>query len=131
MNQTNKKVKACGCIIIEDGKVLLIKQTMGHWGFPKGHMEEGETEEQTAIREVKEETNLDVEIESKKRYCMEYVTDKGIDKEVIFFIAKKVSGETKPQPGEVDEIKWCNFNEAFDVITYDNTKELLKKVLKD
>ena len=60
-----KKEKACGCIIIENGQVLLIQQTEGHWGFPKGHVEEGETELETAIREVKEETNLDVEVDKK------------------------------------------------------------------
>jgi ADP-ribose pyrophosphatase YjhB (NUDIX family) len=54
--------KSCGCIIIENRKVLLIKQTSGIWGFPKGHVEHDETEEETAKREVKEETNIDVEI---------------------------------------------------------------------
>lgn len=70
--------KSCGCIIIEDGiKVLLVKQTKGHWIFPKGHVEADETEMETAIREVKEETNVDVEVEGNKRYTMRYVTDKG------------------------------------------------------
>lgn len=69
--------KSCGCIIIEDEKVLLVKQTKGHWGFPKGHVEADETEVETAIREVKEETNIDVEVEENKRYTMRYVTDKG------------------------------------------------------
>ena len=73
MEKENVEVeKACGCIIIEDQKVLLIKQKDENWGFPKGHVEEGETEEETAAREVKEETNIDVEIESSKKYEMEY-----------------------------------------------------------
>ena len=71
-----KKEKSCGCVIIENDKVLLIKQIQGNWGFPKGHMEVGETEVETAIREVKEETNLDVEINENKRYTLEYVTDR-------------------------------------------------------
>ena len=49
-----KHEKSCGCIIIEDKKVLLIKQTNGIWGFPKGHVEKNETELQTAEREVKQ-----------------------------------------------------------------------------
>ena len=57
-----KKEKSCGCIIIKDDEVLLIKHNKGHWDFPKGHMEEGETEKQTAVREVKEETHMDVYI---------------------------------------------------------------------
>ena len=69
MNNLEKE-KSCGCIIIENGKVLLIQQTKGHWGFPKGHVEAFETESETAIREVKEETNLDVKIDENKRYTM-------------------------------------------------------------
>lgn len=123
--------KACGCIIIEAGKVLLIKQNEGHWGFPKGHVEGNETEEETARREVKEETNLDVEIDSSKRYTMKYYTDKGNLKEVVFFLAKKSSDIIKPQEEEIAEIKWLDFERAISTITYDNTKELFKKVLKE
>lgn len=123
--------KSCGCIIIEDGKVLLVKQTQGHWGFPKGHVEENETEVETAIREVKEETNIDVEVEENKRYTMEYITNKGKSKEVVYFIAKQIGGEIKKQESEINEIKWINFNEAFKVITHDNAKDLFRKVLDD
>ena len=52
--------KSCGTIIIDNNKVLIIKQKQGFYGFTKGHMEENETEIETAIRETKEETNLDV-----------------------------------------------------------------------
>ena len=48
--------KSCGAIIFNDGKVLVVKQTSGFYGFPKGHVEIGETEKETAIRETKEET---------------------------------------------------------------------------
>ena len=58
--------KSCGCIIIDKDRVLLVKHNAGHWDFPKGHMEDGETEIETAIREVKEETNLDVKEEDLK-----------------------------------------------------------------
>ena len=63
-----KKEKSCGCIVFNDGKVLLVRHNKGHWDFPKGHVEPGETEEQTAKREVKEETNIDVEINTNFRY---------------------------------------------------------------
>ena len=62
---------------------------------------------------------------------MEYVTDKGILKEVVFFVAKRVHGDIKPQKGEVEEIKWTDFNTAFETITYNNTKELLREIMKD
>lgn len=125
------KEKSCGCIIIDNNKVLLIKQTRGHWGFPKGHVEDNETERETAIREVKEETNLDVKIEGKNAYKEEYITDKGKLKEVIYFIAKKIGGEIKPQEIEVSKIEWVDFDEAKKRITYDNTRNLFEKILKD
>lgn len=53
--RTNKeREKFCGCIITKDNKVLLIKQTKGHWGFPKGHVEKNETEIEIAKDYTKE-----------------------------------------------------------------------------
>ena len=126
-----KKEKACGCIIIEKGKVLLIQQTKGHWGFPKGHVELGETEIETAKREVKEETNIDVEINENKRYVMEYFTDKGNFKQVVLFIARKTSGNEKYQESEIKTMKWMTYEEAINTITYDNARELFKKILRE
>ena len=130
MNNLEKE-KACGCIIIERGKVLLIQQIQGHWGFPKGHVEAGETEIETAIREVKEETNIDVEINENKKYTMEYITDKGVPKQVVFFIAKKISGDETNQESEIKSMKWLNFKDALKMITYENTRELFEKILKE
>ena len=126
-----KREKSCGCIIIEKGKVLLIQQTKGHWGFPKGHMELGETEIETAKREVKEETNIDVEINENKRYVMEYFTDKGNFKQVVLFIARKTSGNEKYQESEIKTMKWMTYEEAINTITYDNARELFKKILRE
>lgn len=126
-----KREKSCGCIIIENGKVLLIQQTKGHWGFPKGHMKLGETEIETAKREVKEETNIDVEINKNKRYTMEYVTDKGTFKQVVLFIAIKRSGKEKYQESEIKSMKWMTYEDAINTITYDNTRELFKRILKE
>ena len=123
--------KSCGCIILDNDKVLLIEQVDGNWGFPKGHIEPNETEVETAIREVKEETNVDVEIEEGKRYTIEYITNRGKRKQVVFFIAKNISGEIKAQESEINNIKWFGFEDALQKITYDNTKILFKKILED
>lgn len=125
-----RKEKSCGCIVIDEGKVLLIKQTKGHWGLPKGHVEENETEKETALREVKEETNYDVEIIGDHRFVERYITDTKIDKEVVYFIAKKVGGNAEKQEAEVTDIKWCSFDEAIDTVTFDNLKELLRNAFK-
>ena len=126
-----KKEKSCGTIIIENNKVLLIQQTDNAWGFPKGHVENNETEQETAIRETKEETNLDVEIISNKKYIINYKINNDIDKEVVFFLAKKTSDKIKKQDEEIKNIKWVDLNQAFDIITSENTKGIYKEVLKD
>lgn len=127
----NIEEKACGCIVIENNKVLLIKQTSGAWGFPKGHVEHDETEEETAKREVKEETNIDVKINLEKRYEMHYITDKGKYKKVVFFLAEKIGGELKKQDSEILEAKWVDLHDAAEIFTYDNTKELYQQVLEE
>ena len=123
--------KACGCIITQNDKILLIRQMSGMWGFPKGHVEEGETEVETAIREVKEETNIDVEVDSSKRYVMHYKTDKGKYKEVVFFIAKKVGGFLRLQPEEIIEAGWFEYKDALKIISYENTRELFKQIMQE
>lgn len=125
------KEKSCGCIIIDNNKVLLVQQNQEFWGFPKGHVEGDETEEETALREVKEETNLDVKILGNKKYKIEYVTDKGNPKEVIFFLASPLNKDIKKQDAEIKNIKWLGFEDALKTITYDNTRELFRKVLNE
>ena len=129
--QELKREKACGCIIIDNDKVLLVQQNEGWWGFPKGHIEEGETEIETAIREVKEETNIDVIPDETKRYVQEYMLNTGILKQVVLFVAKKASNEIKKQECEIQNIKWLSFKEAIETITFEDTKGLLKKALND
>ena len=90
-----KVEKSCGCIVIDGRNVLLVKQTKGHWSFPKGHMEEGESEIQTAVREVKEETNVDAIPDETKRYVEEYLMDNGNMKQVIYFVSKQASSNIK------------------------------------
>ncbi len=127
-----KKEKAAGCIIIKEGKVLLILQKDGNfWGFPKGHLEEGETEIEAAKRETLEETGLEVEIDASKRYETNYIVRDEIDKTSVFYLAKVKAGRLKKQEEEVEEIKWFDLKEAIEKITYDNLKEIFKQALED
>ena len=121
--------KSCGCIILHEEKVLIIKQNNGDWGFPKGHMEENETEIETARREVKEETNIDVEIIGDKKYTMEYYTDKDNLKQVVLFLAYPKNFDLEPQQSEIDIIKWVNIETAFNLLTFDNSKKALAHIL--
>ena len=123
-----EKEKSCGCIVIDNNKVLLVKHNAGHWDFPKGHVEKNETEEQTALREVKEETNLDVEIISGYRYTTEYCPKENVHKEVVYFLARKISSDIKAQESEISNIEWVEIEKATEQITYSNSKEILEKV---
>ena len=127
-----KQEKSCGCVVLnEKNQVLLIHHNAGHWDFPKGHVEEGETEVQTAIREVKEETNIDVEVNEKYRYTVEYNPKEDVIKEVVYFLAKNISNNKEAQLEEVSEVQWFEFEEALDKITYDTSKQILQKLKKD
>lgn len=125
-----KKEKSCGTIIIDSNKrVLLVKQKLGWVGFPKGHMEQGETEIETARRETKEETNLDVIVDEKKRYTISYITSTQIDKEVVYFRAKPISYSLLPQKAEIAEIMWVDIDEAKQYLSFDNLKQLWQNAL--
>lgn len=126
-----KYEKSCGAIVVDDEKVLLVKHNAGHWDFPKGHVEEGETEIETAIREVKEETNIDIKIEKENRYISEYSPKENVMKTVIYFIGEKVGGEDKPQIEEVSDVEWIDVNKAVERITHQRSKEIMMQVIKD
>lgn len=123
--------KSCGAIIFNEGKVLVVKQTSGFYGFPKGHVEIGETEKETAIRETKEETGLDIKIISDKRYTQSYIVKENVHKDVVFFIAKLENNNEKRQVEEIEEILWIDINEVEKILTYDSLKELWKEAKKD
>ena len=127
-----KKEKSCGCIIIKDNKVLLVyEKRRNFWGFPKGHMEDGENEIETALREVKEEVGLDVEINIEKRYVLNYIIREEIDKTTVLYLATPKNEKIIMQESEIENVRWCNFDEALNVLTFDNWKEMFKEVIKD
>ena len=129
MVKNMKKEKSCGCVIIDEDKVLLIRDTNQNWGFPKGHMEENETEVETAKRETKEEVNIDVEIDENKRYETVYVTKDDVEKTVVYFVAKPINKDLIPQNGEIEDIEWVSFEKAMEQITYDDTRDILRKII--
>lgn len=125
--------KSCGAVVFKkvngELNILLLKHNNGgHWGLPKGHVEEGETEQETAIREVYEETGIEVStLYDQFRYKMEYSPMEGVVKEVIYFVAEASEYEIKIQVEEVEKCEWISYEEALEVVTYDNTKQLLLK----
>ena len=110
-------LKSCGCILICEKKVLLVSSNNDHgeifWGFPKGHQEKGEADFETAIREVKEEVGLDVEIvdEAPIKVCHS-IKNNTAYKEIYLCLASPVSKEIVIQEDEINEAKWVPFDEA-------------------
>ena len=126
-----KNEKSCGAIVLDEDKVLVIKHNAGHVGFPKGHIEGTETEEETAIREVKEETGIDIKVDTNYRYTLNYSPKEGVLKEVVFFKGEKIGGEIKPQIEEVQEVSFVPMNKVLDMIDFEDVKEMYKKFLED
>ncbi len=126
--------KSCGAVVYRyfhsNTEILLIKsQSGGHWSFPKGHVEPGESETATAVREVKEETNIDIVIDdSSFRETMVYSPRRDIRKEVVYFVGRALSFDPVPQEGEISEARWFEIGGAYPILTYDNDILLLNKV---
>lgn len=130
-----KKEKSCGAIIykVEAGErsfLLIRSQRNNHYSYPKGHVENTETEVETALREIKEETNLDVILDQNFRKVNTYCPAFGVTKDVIYFVATpKPNQLIIPQPSEVAEAKWYSYQEAMKMITHDNDRKLLQEAV--
>ena len=117
--------------MLNEDKILVIESIAGDIGFPKGHVEKGETEEETAIREVKEETGIDIEVDTSKRYTINYSPRENVDKDVVFFIGKPIGGELKPQLEEIKSTYYMPIDEVYDKIPFENNKAMFREVLQD
>lgn len=99
--------------------------------FPKGHIENNENEKQTAIREVKEETNIDIEIigSNKFKRKMKYLVASNVYKEVSFFIAKALNYDIKVPKDEIDSAIWLPYEKAMKTITFSYQRLILKQAM--
>lgn len=131
--------KSCGAVVYRkfhgNIELLLIKNANGgHWSFPKGHVEPNETEEETAKREIMEETGIGVIIDNTFRHVITYTPKKDITKDVVYFLAKAINYDYTPQEEEISKIKWVEINHANTILSYDNDKQIVNKaktVIKD
>ena len=126
-----KKEKSCGAVVYKwaDGVPLFLVEHMaqGHVSLPKGHMEGRETEAETALREIREETNLEVRLDTGFRHVIGYSPSPGVWKDVVFFIAEAVSDRLINQECEVSALEWLPFREAAAAMTFDTDRETLTK----
>ena len=125
--------KSCGVLAyrMADGQqeFLLVFETYSQcWSLPKGHMEAGEKEEETALRELFEETGLTAELELSSHAMIEYPISDVARKQVVFFLGK-VTGVPQVRQGEIDKYKWVTFDQLQDHLFPDTVKackELLR-----
>jgi 8-oxo-dGTP pyrophosphatase MutT (NUDIX family) len=132
------EVSAGGLVIDSTGtQGLLIgridhKDTSGKrvlWSLPKGHIEEGETPEQAAIREVAEETGITSSI-TKSLGVIDFwfmAGGKRIHKTVHHFLFKEVGGKIAPQVSEVDDVRWFPLDEIVTKLAYPDEKKLISR----
>ncbi len=124
-----RKEKSCGAVVYKTEQsiryYLIEYMKKGHVSIPKGHVENNETEEETALREIKEETNLDVKLNTSFRHSICYSPEEGVMKDVIFFLATPISQRLINQECEVSALDWLPFEKALAALTFESDKETL------
>jgi 8-oxo-dGTP pyrophosphatase MutT (NUDIX family) len=119
-------VRAAGGIVVDEGRVLLIhRPKYDDWSFPKGKLEQGESWEQAALREVEEETGIACELDGFAGTTRYDVT--GGPKEVRYYLMTP-AGDARAQ-NEVDEVRWVPLAEAAGLLTHDRDRVLLEQAL--
>ncbi|MCH5186274.1 MAG: NUDIX domain-containing protein [Oscillospiraceae bacterium] len=130
--------KSCGAVIFRKNDkiteyllVLNKKRTSvsGHWGFPKGHVEEGETEHETALREVMEETGLKIEFFGNFRSVTHYSPKTDVMKNVVYFLATVKDDGVSMQESEIADFVWLPFKEAERRITNEGDRRILRRAV--
>ncbi|MBI2021908.1 NUDIX hydrolase [Candidatus Daviesbacteria bacterium] len=133
-----REFSAGGIVFNNKGQVLLIHNAAlrdpnkSYWGFPKGHIDQGESSKDAATREIKEETGIEAEIVQKiddNKYIFSSNNEK-IFKVVILYLMRYISGKIRYQKEELLDAGWFNFEEALAKLSFSNDKKLLQKAIE-
>jgi len=111
---------------------LLIQHRAGHWGFPKGHPDAGETALATACREFEEETGIThyqpITTLTWQECYQAQRKGEPVDKQVTYFLAIVAQEQVTIQVQEIQAYRWATFAEALDCLTYPTSRDLLRQV---
>ena len=123
--------KSCGAVVFTriDGKIryVLAQNLEGYYGFPKGHMEAGETETETALREIREEVGLFPRLIDGFRTCDEHPipSKPGVIKQVVYFLAEYEDQEIAFQKEELMSAPLVSYEEAMALFVFEGSKRIL------
>lgn len=124
-----EREKSCGAVMFQEEdtgrRYLILHSTQGHWTLCKGHVEGDETEHETAVREIREETGLTVEFIDGFRQVISYPPRPGCVKDVVFFLARLSGGTLACQPEEVAQAVLLPFGEAMARLTHPSDQAVL------
>ena len=126
-----KYEKSCGGVVYtkdsDQIRYVIIQHLGGHWGFPKGHMEPGESETTTALREILEETGIAAQLEDGFRKELQYPLPNkpGVMKQVIYFLASYQNQDIRYQKEELQAACLLSYEEAVNLLTHEDTKGIL------
>ncbi len=121
------EVKAAGGVVRRDGRIAVVhRPRYDDWSLPKGKLDPGETWEEAALREVREETGLECSL-GEELSSTRYHDRKGRSKRVRYWLMDPVGGEFAPND-EVDELRWLTPAEAAALLTYPRDRELAQEV---
>lgn len=124
---------SCGAVVFTriDGQIryVIIESLEGFYGFPKGHMEHGEDEKTTALREVLEETGLQVQLLD----CWQFVdrhpipSKPGITKQITYFLAEYHNQQVSYQPAELRSARLMSYEDAMNAFQFESTQAILSQ----
>jgi 8-oxo-dGTP diphosphatase len=114
-------------VVVRDGRVALIhRPKYDDWTLPKGKLEPGESYEDAALREVREETGMTCSL-GRELSSASYEDRKGRSKLVRYWLMEPQSGEFAPND-EVDELRWLDRAEANELLSHEHDRELLTEI---
>ena len=120
--------KSCGAVIFtkKEGRLLflLIASRVGTWGFPKGHMEEGESETETALREIYEEVGIRPTLIKGFRTCDQFLLSRG-RKQVVYFLGQYENQDIHPQETEISQAVLVEYEDAMKRLQFDGAKRVI------